>query len=154
MPSMRFDYIIVGAGIAGCVLANRISVDPAASVLLLEAGPDAVHDPRIDQPSRWMDLVGGQYDWCYRTTPQPHLNHRSIDWPRGRVVGGSSSLNAMVYIRGNAADYDAWAEYGGASWGHAAFQQWFADVEGPVADRESLPISEQKHPHPLSEAFI
>src|SRR5262245_16954413 len=150
----RYDYIIVGAGVAGCVLANRISADPATSVLLLEAGPDATSDPRVNQPSRWLELLGSEYDWGYRTTPQRHLNQRTLDWPRGRVIGGSSSLNAMVYIRGNAADYDAWVQYGGPKWSYAEMLPWFAEVEGCATEHGSLSVVEQEHPNTLSEAFV
>ena len=93
------DYIIIGAGSAGCVLANRLSANPDVEVLLLEAGgPDTNPDIRI--PARWSALLGTDVDWLYRTEPQAHLNNRMIDWNRGKVLGGSSSINNMVYIRG------------------------------------------------------
>ena len=108
-----FDYIIVGAGSAGCVLANRLSADPEVSVLLLEAGgkDDWIW---IHIPVGYLYCIGNpRTDWCYRTAPDPGLNGRSILYPRGKVLGGSSSINAMLYLRGQARDYDEWAQLTG-----------------------------------------
>ncbi|MEP9347631.1 GMC family oxidoreductase N-terminal domain-containing protein [Xanthobacter sp. KR7-225] len=112
-----FDYVIVGAGSAGCVLANRLTRDPAVRVLLLEAGPK---DSYI-----WLHVPIGYYftfgnprvDWCFTTEPEPGLGGRQIKYPRGKVLGGCSSINAMVYIRGQAADYDRWKSFGNPGWG-------------------------------------
>ncbi len=106
-----YDYLIVGGGSAGCVLANRLSEDPANKVCLLEAGPrDAWWNWKIHMPAALMyNLMDDRYNWYYHTEPQPYMNERVMYWPRGRVLGGSSSLNAMVYIRGHALDYDRWA---------------------------------------------
>ena len=107
---MTFSYIIVGAGSAGCVLANRLSENPANSVLLVEAGGRDSH-PFIHMPGGYMKLHRSSVDWnCYFTEPQVHLNNRKIYHPRGKVLGGSSSTNAMAYIRGQREDYDGWAE--------------------------------------------
>ena len=110
-----FDYVIVGAGSAGCVLANRLSADPDVTVLLLEAGgkDDWIW---IHIPVGYLYCIGNpRTDWCYRTEPDPGLNGRSILYPRGRVLGGSSSINAMLYLRGQARDYDEWAQLTGDS---------------------------------------
>ncbi len=102
-----YDYVIVGAGSAGCVLAARLTEDPDVSVLLLEAGPpDASQN--IHVPLGYLKLSGTELDWGYFSAPEPHCNGRRIPLPRGRVLGGSSSTNAMVYIRGNPRDYDDW----------------------------------------------
>jgi len=113
----RFDYVIVGAGTAGCVLANRLSADPDVSVLLLEAGGEA--------DWFWIDVpVGYLYtqntprtDWCFKTEPEPGLGGRALNYPRGRVIGGSSAINGMIYMRGQARDYDGWRQAGNAGWG-------------------------------------
>src|SRR6266436_5638758 len=102
-----FDYVIVGAGSAGCVLANRLSEDPDVQVLVLEAGPPDANQ-NIHVPLGYLKLAGTELDWGYFSAPEPHCNGRRIPLPRGRVLGGSSSTNAMVYIRGNARDYDDW----------------------------------------------
>ncbi len=110
-----FDYVIAGAGTAGCVLANRLTADPAASVLLIEAGgkDDWIW---IHIPVGYLYCIGNpRTDWCFKTEPEPGLNDRAINYPRGRVLGGSSSINAMLYLRGQARDYDEWARLSGDS---------------------------------------
>ena len=110
------DYVIVGAGSAGCVLANRLSADPRNSVLLLEAG-GADTNPWIHVPVGYFKTMHDpELDWCYRTEPDANLAGRSIDWPRGKVLGGSSSLNGLLYVRGQREDYDRWAELGNRGW--------------------------------------
>ena len=105
-----FDYIIIGAGSAGCVLANRLSQDPDTRVLLLEAGSRDWH-PFIHMPAGLAKLVNRKgVNWNYDTAPEPHLHNRTLWWPRGKVLGGSSSINAMCYIRGVPGDYDDWAK--------------------------------------------
>ena len=106
-----YDFVIVGAGSAGCALAARLSENPNCQVLLLEAGPPD-KKMEIHIPAAFNKLFKSKYDWAYETEPQPSLNGRTMFWPRGKTLGGSSSLNAMMYVRGNALDYDHWAELG------------------------------------------
>src|SRR5690349_4046581 len=112
-----YDYIIVGAGSAGCVLANRLSADPKNRVLLLEAGGD---DNWIwfHIPVGYLFAIGNpRSDWMFKTEPEPGLNGRALSYPRGKVIGGSSAINAMIYMRGQAADYDRWRQLGLTGWG-------------------------------------
>ena len=114
---MNYDYVIVGAGTAGCVLANRLSADPQASVLLVEAGGKDDYF-WIKIPVGYLYTIGNpRTDWCFETVPQPGLNGRSIGYARGKVLGGCSSINAMIYMRGQASDYDHWAQLGNRGWG-------------------------------------
>ncbi len=109
---MDADYIVVGTGSAGSVLANRLSADPGASVVVLEAGPrDKNRFIRI--PAAFSKLFRSEVDWDYLTEPQKQLDGREIYWPRGKMLGGSSSMNAMMWVRGFAADYDEWGSPGG-----------------------------------------
>lgn len=111
----HYDYIVIGAGSAGCVVANRLTEDPEITVLLLEAGNPATK-PEIQIPAKWMSLLGSEVDWGYFT--EPDLNGSKISHPRGKVVGGTSSINAMVYIRGNRQDYDHWQALGNQGWSY------------------------------------
>ena len=115
---MEADYIVVGTGSAGSVLANRLSADPAASVVVLEAGPKD-KDKFIHIPAAFSKLFRSEVDWDYRTEPQKQLDGREIYWPRGKMLGGSSSMNAMMWVRGFAADYDEWGALAGADWDFA-----------------------------------
>ncbi|MFO1037477.1 MAG: choline dehydrogenase [Geminicoccaceae bacterium] len=130
MPSIQdFDYVIVGAGSAGCVLAARLTEDPHCRVLLLEAGP-VDRGWKIHMPAALTyNLMTDRVNWAYHTEPQRHMDGRSLYWPRGRVLGGSSSLNAMVYIRGHAFDYDRWVEEGAEGWGYADVLPYFRKSE-------------------------
>src|SRR4051812_17464513 len=115
---MEYDYVIVGAGSAGCALANRLSADPSVKVLLLEAGgSDRNLNVRI--PVGFPKQFRTNLDWGYSSEPEPNLIGRSMYLPRGRSLGGSSSMNAMIYMRGHRVDYEAWAERGGAGWSYA-----------------------------------
>ncbi|MGZ3259218.1 MAG: GMC family oxidoreductase, partial [Croceibacterium sp.] len=114
----EFDYVIVGAGSAGCVVANRLSADPAKRVVLVEAGGECRH-PLIDMPLTWMQAAAApRFGWGYESEPDPNLDGRTQPIPRGKVLGGSSSINGTMYIRGAAADYDAWRDAGHPGWGY------------------------------------
>jgi choline dehydrogenase len=124
----QYDYIVIGAGSAGCVIANRLTEDPQTTVLLLEAGnPDT--KPEIQIPAQASSLYGTEVDWGYLTEPEPYLNHRQIYLPRGKVLGGSSSINLMVYIRGNSHDYDRWQSLGNPSWSYQDVLPYFKKSE-------------------------
>jgi choline dehydrogenase len=128
----RFDYIIVGAGSAGCVLASRLTEDRETRVLLVEAGPRD-RSWRISMPSAVGSLLSSdRFNWNYVSDPEPHLEGRRLTHPRGRVLGGSSSINGMVYVRGHAGDYDAWARAGLSGWGYADVLPYFKRAEQHV----------------------
>ena len=128
-----YDYIIVGAGTAGCVLANRLSADPNVSVLLLEAGgKDDYIWTKI--PVGYLYCIGNpKVDWGFKTEPEPGLNGRAIDYPRGKVLGGCSSINGMIYMRGQARDYDHWAQLGNPGWGWDDVLPYFLKSEDNLA---------------------
>ncbi len=118
VSTKTFDFIIIGAGSAGCVLANRLSADPSNKVLLLEAGGRDLN-PLFRLPMLMGKLFhSGIYNWHYHTEPERHLNGRSLYWPRGKVLGGTSTINGMIYVRGNRHDYDRWAQIGAAGWSY------------------------------------
>jgi 4-pyridoxate dehydrogenase len=128
-PAPAYDYVIVGAGSAGCVLANRLSEDPAASVLLLEAGGSDRH-PLINIPIGLGMLHRHQmFDWKFETEPEPGLNGRRLPMPRGKVLGGSSSINIMAFTRGHPGDYDRWARNGATGWSFADVLPYFKRSE-------------------------
>ncbi|MEP9383432.1 GMC family oxidoreductase [Nocardioides cheoyonin] len=141
----RFDYVIVGAGSAGAALANKLSAEASTSVLVLEAGGEA-KSPKIAIPAAFSELFKSVYDWNYETTSQAALDGRRIYWPRGKVLGGSSALNAMMWVPGFAADYDRWAELAGPEWGHAALAATFASTQ--------ISVQEQRDPRALTAAFL
>lgn len=154
------DYIVVGAGSAGAALAARLSEDPAVSVLLFEAGgPDSALELHV--PAAFSKLFRGPYDWGYDTVPQERLEGRTVFWPRGKTLGGSSSLNAMMWVRGFAADYDEWAETAGPTWSWQALLPRFRRVErteGPADDDHGTAgpqaVEHQRDPRPHTAAFL
>jgi|JI10StandDraft_1071094.scaffolds.fasta_scaffold13531_10 choline dehydrogenase len=158
---MKFDYIIVGAGSSGCVLANRLSADPSNRVCLLEAGRSD-DTPLIRIPAGLLGLLTTRkYNWYFNTEPQAALDGRRLYWPRGKALGGSSSINAMVYIRGHAADYDAWAAAGNAGWGYQDLLPLFKTHEHNErgasawhATSGPLNVADPRSPNPLSALFV
>ncbi|WP_371039442.1 GMC family oxidoreductase [Rhodosalinus sp. FB01] len=161
MSEISADYVIVGAGSAGCVLANRLSADPSIKVVLLEAG-GRDWNPWIHIPVGYFKTMHNpSVDWCYRTEPDPGLNGRRLDWPRGKVLGGSSSLNGLLYVRGQPQDYDRWAQMGNPGWSwddvlplfkRSEKQERGADAfhgeEGPLS------VSNMRLQRPICDAWV
>jgi choline dehydrogenase-like flavoprotein len=147
LPSRMVDYVVVGAGSAGCALAARLSEDPGTEVLLLEAGGE---DRRreIAIPAAFSKLFRSEVDWAYETEPEPELGGRRIHWPRGKMLGGSSSLNAMMAIPGHHADFDGWAALGADGW------SWTGVAPFLDRARETLALEELRDPNPLTHAFL
>jgi choline dehydrogenase len=159
--ALEFDYVIVGAGSAGCVLANRLTADGKHSVLLLEAGPKDTN-LWIHVPLGYGKLFKAKtVNWMYQTEPEPGLDGRSIFQPRGKVLGGSSSINGLLYVRGQHEDYDRWRQRGNSGWGYDDVLPYFKKAEDQQRGADDyhgaggpLPVSDLGHPDPLSAAFI
>jgi len=155
-----YDYVIAGAGSAGCVLANRLSEDPSARVLLLEAG-GRDRSLKIKIPAAFPEQFHSKLDWDFATEPEPHVEERSLYIPRGRALGGSSSMNAMLYVRGRPLDYDGWEAQGASGWGYADVLPYFIKAEDNVRGASEyhgaggpLRVSEQRSPRPLSRRLL
>lgn len=157
---MAHDFVIVGAGSAGCVLAHRLSAHPAARVLLLEAGPrDDVQEVRV--PAAFPKLFRTERDWAFESEPQPHAAGRRFFLPRGRMLGGSSSLNAMIYVRGHRADYEEWARAAGPEWSWERVLPCFTKSEDQARFHDEhhgrggpLPVADQRSPRELLREFV
>src|ERR1700684_4064727 len=158
---LEFDYVLVGAGSAGCVLANRLTADGKYSVLLLKAGPRATN-PWIHIPLGYGRLFKEKsVNWMYQTEPEPGLNGRSVFQPRGKVLGGSSSINGLLYVRGQHEDYDRWRQHGNLGWGFDDVLPYFKKAEDQTRGGDDfhavggpLPVSDWRHADPLSAAFV
>ena len=161
MGDESYDYIVIGSGSAGGVVAARLSEDPSVSVLLLEAGP-ADDDDMIHLPAGFSALFKTKWDWGYQTTSQKQLGGRRADWPRMKALGGCSSMNAMIYIRGNRADYDEWRDaYGATGWGFDDVLPYFRKAEGNTRLHDEfhgtdgpLHVEDRRYTHELSHAFV
>ncbi len=154
------DYVIVGAGSAGCVLANRLSEDPSVSVLLIEAG-GRDRSPNVRIPAAFANQFHTKLDWDFETEPEPHVDGRNLYIPRGRMLGGSSSMNAMLYVRGRPLDYDGWAAQGAPGWSYADVLPYFKRAEANVRGADEyhgaggpMRVAEQRSPRPLARRML
>lgn len=155
-----FDILIIGSGTAGAVLAARLSEEPGVRIGLIEAGGPATN-PLIAAPQKWPLLQGSEIDWGYRTIPQKHTAHRVHDWPRGRVIGGSTAINAMAHVRGHPTDFDRWVADGGTGWGFADLFPYFLKSETYAAganawhgNKGPIHLIRPEAPHEITLAYM
>lgn len=161
MERLEFDFVIVGGGVAGCILANRLSADPANRVLLLEAGPKG-RSPLIAAPGGLLPIMmSGSYAWPYMSAPQRHLDDRVLYLPRGKVLGGGSAINGMTYDRGFHSDYDRWAQEGNRGWSFAEVLPYFRRLENYLPAQNEwhgrggpIQVTRAGQDHPFAKAFI
>src|SRR5690242_9499957 len=162
MKTESFDYIVVGAGSAGCVVANRLSADPSVRVCLIEAG-GSDNSLRVKVPAGILSLYGNpNYDYCFVGVPQAGLNNRRIPVNRGKALGGSSSINSMVYIRGAAEDYDGWEHLGCSGWAYRDVLPVFKQLERNLLGQDAryhgttgeLLVDNPRDPNPVSRLFV
>ncbi len=155
-----YDYVIVGAGSAGCVLANRLSEDPAVRVLVLEAGGND-RSLKVKMPAAFPQQFHTKLDWDFFSEPEPHVDGRSLFVPRGKMLGGCSSMNAMLYVRGRPLDYDGWEAQGAPGWGYADVLPYFKRSENNVRGASEfhgvggpLEVAEQRSPRPVNRRLL
>jgi choline dehydrogenase len=157
-----YDFIVVGAGSAGCAVAARLAEDPSRKVLLIEAGGADIERPALTSPHTWGANCGPDVNWGYQTTPQRNAYNRVFDWPRGKVLGGSSGINAMIWVWGHQADFDGWAKAGNEGWDYASVKPVFQSIETstrarPDAGRGTsgpMHVGAMSRVNPLNEAFF
>ncbi len=160
MAKNVFDYIVVGAGAAGCAVANRLSEDPEVTVAILEAGGKD-SNPLIHMPAGFTKLTSDDVNWGFKTVPQPQVNNREMHYPQGRTLGGSTSINAMIYIRGHRSDYDEWRDLGNEGWGYDDVLPYFKKSENNErfvnefhGHGGPLNVADQTQHNPMTRAFV
>jgi choline dehydrogenase len=161
IQSVQPDIIVVGGGSSGAALVHRLSADPSLRVLLLEAGISGEQDPAVISPGRWTSLIGSSYDWAYRTEPEAGMDERTIAFPRGKALGGTSVINAMIFVRGDRRSFDRWQQLGNAGWGYDDVLPLFKRLErndsGAAEYRGAdgpLAVSHCFDPHLAHRAFL